>query len=33
MAFGLVMIYSASSYTAQLQYGDASYYMMRQFMC
>ena len=31
MAFGLVMIYSASSYTAQLQYGDASYYMMRQF--
>ena len=30
MAFGLVMIYSASSYTAQLQHGDASYYMMRQ---
>ncbi|MCI8762983.1 MAG: FtsW/RodA/SpoVE family cell cycle protein [Lachnospiraceae bacterium] len=29
-AFGLVMIYSASSYTAQLQHGDASYYMMRQ---
>ena len=24
------MIYSASSYTAQLQHGDASYYMMRQ---
>lgn len=31
MAFGLLMIYSASSYTAQLQHGDASYYMMRQF--
>lgn len=30
MAFGLLMIYSASSYTAQLQHGDASYYMMRQ---
>ncbi|MDO4267312.1 MAG: putative peptidoglycan glycosyltransferase FtsW [Eubacteriales bacterium] len=30
MAFGLVMIYSASSYMAQIQTGDASYYMMRQ---
>ncbi|NBH35285.1 FtsW/RodA/SpoVE family cell cycle protein [Clostridiaceae bacterium] len=30
MAFGLLMIYSASSYTAQLQHDDASYYMMRQ---
>ncbi|MCC8128034.1 MAG: putative lipid II flippase FtsW [Clostridiales bacterium] len=29
-AFGLVMIYSASSYTAQLMYNDASYFMMRQ---
>ena len=29
-AFGLVMIYSASSYMAQLRYGDASYFMMRQ---
>ncbi|MDO4939314.1 MAG: putative peptidoglycan glycosyltransferase FtsW [Lachnospiraceae bacterium] len=28
--FGLVMIYSASSYTAQLQYGDPGYYMKRQ---
>lgn len=29
-AFGLVMIYSASSYSAQLKYGNASYFMMRQ---
>ncbi len=30
MAFGLVMIYSASSYTAQLKYDNSSYFMMRQ---
>ncbi|MGL5433831.1 MAG: FtsW/RodA/SpoVE family cell cycle protein [Lachnospiraceae bacterium] len=30
MAFGLVMIYSASSYKAQLDYGNASYFMTRQ---
>lgn len=29
-AFGLVMIYSASSYTAQLKFDNASYFMMRQ---
>lgn len=29
-AFGLLMIYSASSYMAQLRYSDASYFMMRQ---
>lgn len=29
-AFGLVMIYSASSYTAQLKFGNASHFMMRQ---
>lgn len=29
-AFGLVMIYSASSYMAQIRYQDASYFMMRQ---
>ncbi len=28
--FGLVMIYSASSYTAQIQFGDPGYYMKRQ---
>ncbi len=29
-AFGLVMIYSASSYSAQLVYNDAAYFMTRQ---
>lgn len=29
-AFGLLMIYSASSYTAQLKFNNASYFMMRQ---
>lgn len=29
-AFGLVMIYSASSYMAQIKYQDASYFMTRQ---
>lgn len=29
-AFGLVMIYSASSYMAQINYSDPSYFMMRQ---
>lgn len=28
--FGLIMIYSASSYTAQLKYDNASYFMARQ---
>ena len=30
IVFGLVMIYSASSYTAGLQYGNACYYVKRQ---
>lgn len=31
-AFGLVMIYSASSYTAQLKFDNASYFMTRQLV-
>ena len=31
-AFGLVMIYSASSYTAQLKFNNAAYFMNRQLM-
>ena len=28
--FGLVMIYSASSYSSQLKYNNSGYFMMRQ---
>ena len=30
MCFGLVMLYSTSSYNAQLDYGNSMYYFMRQ---
>ncbi len=32
MAFGLVMLYSTSSYEAAAEYGDAAYYLKRQLM-
>lgn len=32
IGFGLIMIYSTSSYTAQLEEGDAAFYFRKQFM-
>lgn len=32
IGFGLVMIYSASSYSARVEFGDASHYLTRQFI-
>lgn len=32
VAFGLVMVYSTSSYTAELKTGNATYYLMRQML-
>jgi cell division protein FtsW len=32
LAFGMVMLYSASSYTASLSYGDAAYWVKRQLI-
>ena len=32
LGFGLIMIYSASSYEAYEEYGDAAYYLKRQLM-
>ena len=31
-AFGVLMVYSASSYTAKTQYGDEFYFMKKQLL-
>ena len=32
LSFGLVMLYSTSSYEAALEYGDSAYYLKRQLI-